>query len=437
MANNNSGDANAILYIVGLSIMGALFMGYVFWTFFHEQLVYVVRPVSYYCLLFIGWLYKIMFDSGISNSIILQLLPYEILVDYDKLVFWIPNSSNESVEFKEFVVMLEIIGHATKFSILILLPSSIYFLIKYSKAARLTNLMNIEKLARYNMKYFPQIRPAIIENLKDKDPDNGPYRREDSPIRFAIKNKLIRAYKKDYKGNLLNETSIPTFDKSKSKDQEYTYINDDYSVDIPELHGSIILDEDRTKQVFEKQLGYIFKGVENLDNFTKSLFAVFIAQSSADKDTAHKLLAQFNRSWNPGKKNSPPSINTKGVDSVINKYIGNKLVNETIDKHAYITTVMMALLRSARTKGKLLSCHFIWLKSVNRTLWYCLNAEGGQCAWTEAAGPRSHLLAEISCNGPLYKPFVDNAEKDYLDYLLNTEGWIPLDEDLPNDGRLN
>ena len=53
--------------------------------------------------------------------------------------------------------------------------------------------------------------------------------------------------------------------------------------------------------------------------------------------------------------------------------------------------------------------YFIWLKPLDRELYYALNNEGRDVAWTECAGIFNHTRYEIAMSQPLFQPFVDEC----------------------------
>jgi intracellular multiplication protein IcmP len=424
--NNNNDMLMVVCGVIGL--LALLFA--VIWFIFHAVLSLIAIKVAWLCLPIIEGGYNWAVSSGIPKNFIYILIPEMVVTDIPNLKYNLPRIDPSQVKFKQFVQYLEIVGICTRLSTPFIAIISIIYIWKRSKAARLSRVMNIFILARNTMSQFPQIRPAIIENLIKQNPDEGYFRREESPIRFAVKNGLLKVFKVDFKGGLLHETVIPTFDKSLAKTQGYEFVIDNYTKGISKLHNRGILDRKKTEEIFIKQLGKPWTSSSDLPPFIRGLYAALISFACADKDLCFQLLDQFNRSWKPPKK-GVASIDITGVDDVINKYEGHERIQHILKSHAYVTTVMSRLLEAAREKGRIGTSLFIWLKVIDRTLWYCLNQEGGQCGWTEAAGPRAHKLAEKSVKGPLYKPYVETAVSEFEDYLRDKEGWLPLVEDLP------
>ena len=89
-------------------------------------------------------------------------------------------------------------------------------------------------------------------------------------------------------------------------------------------------------------------------------------------------------------------------------------------RHAYVTTALMALLTACRIKaGVMAPAQFVWLKLVDRNLWYALHSLGYEIEGIgryihpnpriEALGARDHWAAERIAGRPITKPnFVES-----------------------------
>ena len=142
-----------------------------------------------------------------------------------------------------------------------------------------------------------------------------------------------------------------------------------------------------------------------LPPYARALFAVFAARINADTAEAAKLIAQFAASASGGK------IDMRGVDDLLKKHENSKLVKKITTRHAYVLTVMASMLEGAREDGVQASADFLWLKPVDRKLWYILNAVGRQTPFVEVAGIFAHWIAEKEANKRLFVPVVDEATK--------------------------
>ena len=78
-------------------------------------------------------------------------------------------------------------------------------------------------------------------------------------------------------------------------------------------------------------------------------------------------------------------------------------------RHAYVFTFMATMLEIARADGVLASAEFLWLKPLDRRLWYVLNAVGRQTCLVEVAGSFAHWLAEKKLGRGLRTPMIKEA----------------------------
>jgi intracellular multiplication protein IcmP len=93
------------------------------------------------------------------------------------------------------------------------------------------------------------------------------------------------------------------------------------------------------------------------------------------------------------------------------KYQNTELVQDIVVKHAYMLSVLGALLVAARLDGVVPSSEFLWLKPVDRRLWYMLNSMGRQTPYVEVGGPFAHWRAEKEMGRRSLVPMIDEAIK--------------------------
>lgn len=83
---------------------------------------------------------------------------------------------------------------------------------------------------------------------------------------------------------------------------------------------------------------------------------------------------------------------------------------EVCNRHYYAETALWSLLAWCRVRvGVVPSAETIWVKPVNRSLWYLINSVGRRRAWIEAAGVMSHWKAECAKGQPIPSPEVAAA----------------------------
>ena len=83
----------------------------------------------------------------------------------------------------------------------------------------------------------------------------------------------------------------------------------------------------------------------------------------------------------------------------------------------------MALLYRARQKGVLASSQFLWLRPLDRPLWYALNQCGGRAAWAEGFAAWAHYQAEEKAGKALSEPHIAPAVIS-LKQSLAAQGWL-------------
>jgi intracellular multiplication protein IcmP len=158
----------------------------------------------------------------------------------------------------------------------------------------------------------------------------------------------------------------------------------------------------QANKVFALQLGPLWQGVERLPPHTRALFAAFAARNQNDTKAAENLLAHISRS-------SAKKLDFMGTDELLKKHLNTKPVQQIINSHAYVLTVMASMLVAAREDGVQASADFLWLKPVDRRLWYMLNTVGRQTPFAEVAGPFAHWIAEREIGRRLIVPMVEEA----------------------------
>ena len=107
---------------------------------------------------------------------------------------------------------------------------------------------------------------------------------------------------------------------------------------------------------------------------------------------------------------------------------GAKAVRAFMRQHAFLNVAMLAILLHARRRGTLITPDFIWLRPIDRTLFYTLNSAGRQnnnhaTPFPEACGVFSHYFVEDTMGQAILVPDVRTAVKGLHDDLVG-EGWL-------------
>ena len=419
-----------LICMIGASIIIA-------WYFLKEDIALFSLVVSKLNFRFLDMLHG---QGAFGEAVIWCLYPERFLSpqSLDDIQQIYRTSEPTSMTNMDIYAHLSFAGYFIRWPVLIIGSLSLMSIFKSGKVQRRTRrYKNIIELFEYSKQTFPHLKPALSQNLLEKNPDIGPYRREESPIRFAINNGLISAYKLKRKGVIKSGKAQVV---SITGQSGMYCLKDDLTNHISKIHDLCEFNSKKAARVFTEQLGRKFTTVDALSIEKRAMLAVFIAFYCTDfgKERAFELLKQFNDSWDyrkvhdeNGEYLSNPKddyIDTTGIDEIINKGIKNEFVAKVMSSHAYEDTMLCGLLQLARTKGKLWSAFWYWLLPVNRGLFWVLDAIGGHTSWTEASAKYSHFIAESKAETPLLIPFIKPAIEGLYFYLDETEGWIMSDK---------
>lgn len=281
----------------------------------------------------------------------------------------------KDVTFMQFIYLASNIGNYTGVLTMLILCGMAGWLMFKMPEEKYKRKFTMLRLAHVQAKQFPFILPALDKRLVQEDPTKGPWASAQTELEFSRKNKLLKP------------------------------------------DGSI--DRARAEKVFAAQLGRSFEGISRLRDYEKALFALFCARACFDQQGADVLVRQFAESITKKGK-----IDISGIDAVIEKCRKNpewKKVRKVTGKHAFVTTFMCSMLQVGRQSGVLQPAQFLWLKPMDRNLWYSLHQMEppststlpGQLirkrVWAETAGVRAHWIAEKFANRPLMMPIVTEA----------------------------
>lgn len=192
--------------------------------------------------------------------------------------------------------------------------------------------------------------------------------------------------------------------------------------EFADLHNLLTSDEEgkpaakreESRAVFAKQVGAPWTSVDALPKHTKALFAIFAMRIGGDQAGALEKLRLMARTF---ADSGIAGMDTSWVNASIKKHGNHELVQRVLHRHAFIYTVMATMLQIAKADGVLASPMFIWVKTVDRGLWYTLNNVGRYAFHVDCAGIMAHWLFEKTVGFASPSPMVDKAV-DGLDMAL-------------------
>lgn len=257
---------------------------------------------------------------------------------------------------------------------LLLLAVIVYF----GNAVRVfRNTYQMKDLAKLEKENWPQIAPVMNVDLVKTDLDQGPWAMAMTPMQFCKRHKI------------LIEMPVRRTEGMSRKDWD--------RIEVTLKRGD-------ANKLFAMQLGPLWAGTARLPVHARALFAAFSARIHADGPASEKLLRQLSAS-------AQGKLDISSVNELLRKYENTKEVQKIVQKHAYVSTVMASMLEGAREDGVQASADFLWLKPLDRKLWYTLNTVGRQTPFVEVAGIFAHWISEKEAARKILVPMVEEATK--------------------------
>lgn len=346
----NSENSYALLWILAVI---AVIVG-VIWYFFKNQLITAFIAVKKYEILAISFF--------IDNE------------NIQKAIQWSNSAAYYNITQQDVTVISTFVGQYLMYPICFILIVMAIIMLKGTATMRFTKAYNMDTLAHQEKENWPQIAPVVDIDLIAEEINKGPWAMSMNPMQFAKHYKLLKV-------------EMMADRKAAWKQEGVT-------------KATVI--RDLATQTFASQLGPLWQGVDALPPHTKALYAAFLARTEHDTDACRAYLAKLARSAAKG------TMDYSDTDEYLKKY-KSKAADLCQKKHAYVSTVMTGMLTLARTDGVLASADFLWVKPIDRRLWYTLNCVGRQVSVPEVAGVFAHFFAERELGRPLTVPMVDEA----------------------------
>ncbi len=314
-------------------------------------------------------LYELNFISFIANYLPINTSSFARV----KEVIAYAKAYPAKISYNDLLMIGDSVGNWFRIPLLlifIILAIVVYF----SNTTRVyKHIYNMKDLAKFEKINWPQITPVVGLDLIKTDIDKGPWAMAMTPMQFCKRFKLLQEVRAQ------RQEGVRTRDR----------------IDV-------VLKRGDANKVFALQLGPAWQDVNKLPMHAKALFAVFAARINADSKAAAELLAKMSES--AGRK-----FDEAMIDALLKKHENTKLVQQIIQSHAYVSTVMAAMLLGARDDGVQASADFLWLKPMDRRLWYTLNTVGRQTPFIEVGGIFAHWIAEKEAGRKLLVPMVEEA----------------------------
>lgn len=280
----------------------------------------------------------------------------------------------DEMVFESYKGMMIQTGGVVRWFYMPLIMVVVFYVFLNSFSSRFRKRHSMKTLVQQEKKIWPEISPVANLDLISEDPFKGKWAVSMSEREFA---------------------------------RQYSLVREDGTID-----------RTAAAKVFATQMGPTWTGERNLEPHVRAIFAALCMRIGGDQKGALAAL----RKVAVGFGETPPNPDYEWVDEAIAKHGGNELVKKTISRHAYVFTVMATLLQLARLDGVLASPMWIWLKPLDRRLFYALNCVGRYADFVEIAGLTAHWKMEKKLGMKVPFPCVDEAIngleralKDYCD----------------------
>ena len=202
-------------------------------------------------------------------------------------------------------------------------------------------------------------------------------------------------------------TIIPVLAESKSPDLFMNDISPEHRwaerpEDFAERHALVearTLDRSKSRTVFLTQLGSELSTPDKLRDYEKALFAIFGLQVfMGDRKATKKLPEDLNRSCiakGKAKKRAGGKLywpDFSLAEKPFQKVWASKEMRTLLGTHRYVRTALTGLLgRDIRLPPS----QYLWLKGIDRTLWYALHGADSPSVFIEGAGVVAQARFEV------------------------------------------
>lgn len=325
------------------------------------------------------WHYKhelivrfVFFLDAVQAKMVNVLWPGEPL---SELILNLQTLDPLMVDFNTLIDLTIQVGMYTRYIYGFILICLAFRLYQYDLSHKFCKLYSMKSLSVQEQENWPAISPVVQQDLAKVSIDEGPWAMALNPMEFSRKYKLLK------KSDLLLDTMAPGLEMTAS------------------------IRKPDAKRIFTMQIGPLWEGFAKCHPHVQALAAIFLARVNRDRDAASRISNHLNTSFAKGK------IDYSIAYPILKKYMASELVNDLNQQHAYVYTFMATLLEKARQDGVVPSSEFLWLKSVDRRLWYMLNCVGRQTPFAEISGAFAHWKAEKAMKRRSLTPMVEEAIK--------------------------
>lgn len=389
----------------------------------------VVIIILFLLILFFYEKNRLLINTGIGWLIQGQLYLFAPFFEApSRVLAWFSQADMGRQSFETMSLLMSVGGRYFRWLTIPLSLLCFWKLFSSNVVERYRYAMTAKKLIEHNAHFVPCLRPIAHRDLLAESLDVGPWRVAQQALQFAVANRLLLLPNKKpvdaermpgTRGLVLGKNGI-------SRENSPCLIRAD---DTFQKEYALTFDVEAALEIFALQMGERYFGKESLPTHMLGLAAAFMAFGFGHKDVAQRLLDHMSTTFREKKTEQGTvwSVDSADAETLFDEYAATEEIQELSEQHGeYGITFLMALLFFAKQKGLLACSEYIWLKPLDRTLWYALNQIGGKAAWAESAGPWAHYQFEEALGERVEEKQCAEAAKA-LRYVLEMEGWLPGD----------
>jgi intracellular multiplication protein IcmP len=368
----------------GLTMILIIMVGtgviWLIWYFYHTQIVEMIRGIR---------LAELSVVAQFTQTV---AMPDGSHVTPRSLSTWLSSSNADHLTWDQMMTISRIITPQ-----FVRFPAAVVLLIlagigyQFSPRRKLRRVLSLEDLIEVQAQAWPVTMPITKLN-----PATGPQRTVGDPV----------------------PAKLPPFAEALTP-EEFIAFNH-----IP--IDKKIIDRDAATRAFTRQLGPRWQGWDKLPIHYQALGAVFTLKGGRKRDAADVLLNELALAWDPKAGLRLSGALRSKIKGILKDPKMGADSAKIMSGHAFAVPGMFKLLIWGRERGGVLApATFLWLRALDRNLWYSLNGAGRRTFHPEAAGAVAHYYAEKFLRRPLMIPKVQAAVDALVDYLKESDTPIP------------
>jgi intracellular multiplication protein IcmP len=356
-------------FIMTTIVFGLIFgLATVIWFFFHEQLTWILRWIR------VG---EMWIDTLLQGGDYVVAVPD---ADPQRMYAWrdaLPSAKVEEINYPEIRLMTYVAVPTLRPLLAVLLGLMALWTIFRGPGTRFRRRLSLQSLMVDQARSFPAIAPFIKFNPSD--------------MPFRVVGQAVPSV-------------LPLFAEALTPEEWIAFH------EVKVQNGQVDLNQ--AYQALALQLGERWRGPLKLPFHAQALFAAFALRHARKRKDSEALLDQLSLSWTPEHGlRVPMKLKSKIRGIIKDPKLGGALLKYA-DLHAYNTTALLRCLSRAREEGGVLApASFLWLRGVDRALWYPMNNLGRKSYHAEAVGALVHYTNELIAGQKIPTPRFEDVIK--------------------------